>query len=79
MVSFNKVLKRNGFKRLKKHHTGIIPYGNGKMYVEVYKEDKGRDDFCWAVGGNLKSIQHFPGGYNYHSPEELENELKKVL
>lgn len=78
-MSFNKVLKRNGFKRLKKHHAGIIPYQKGEMYVEVYKEHHiGVSESCWAIGGGLKSIPNYPGGYHYFSPDDFEKELAEL-
>lgn len=75
--SFRQVLLSFGFKRLKKHRDYVFPYHHEEtgMYCEVYKD---RHPYAWAIGGNLRSSDSYPGGHIYWKPNDLRAAIAKA-
>lgn len=79
-MTFPKVLRKHGFKRLKQHHEGIIPWGKGddpstSLYCEVYKESWGHS--AWVVGCGIPDGR-YPGGKFLSEPDKLDEILNTI-
>lgn len=77
---FSPVLRKAGFKKLKKHHHGIYPYGknagtDNEVYAEVYDNDT--HWYAWIVGKGIPS-KGYPGGQFAHEPAELKKLIESI-
>lgn len=76
LKSFGSVLLSFGFELDMIDRSGNTCYLhpiNG-WWAEIYDDNR-----VWMVGKGLKCNKAFPGGYMYHTPEELIEELEKQL
>jgi hypothetical protein len=81
MGTFEKVLLHFGFKKMNMKdwpHKQITPYEHKEngWYAEI--QNNGRWSDVWMVGKGLKCAG-FPGGWQYFTPQEIENEIIKAI
>jgi hypothetical protein len=74
--SFEKMLRHLGFKQISDLPPGHFEHKQQDWYAEIY--NRGCYNDVWMVGNGLKS-SGFPGGWNYSSPQEIEEEILKAL
>lgn len=73
-MDFQSVLRHFGFRQMK-DQKGC--YQKGNWYAEII--DHGGWHSVWMIGGGLKDTHLFPGGWSYHYPRELNDELSRAL
>ena len=74
--SFAQVLRFFGFEKMKDPDL-LNSYQKGNWYAEI--NDHGNWQDVWMTGKGLKSSSTLPGGWIYHSPKELSDELNDVM
>ena len=75
LSSFERILKRFGFKQIADLPPGHFEHIKNDWYAEISYQDY---HVVWMVGEGLKSGS-FPGGWFYTCVEDLQNELLKAI
>lgn len=74
---FEDILERAGFTKIRTEFDGDTGWEYRKMgwYADVINYTSGSE--VWMIGAGLKDRKGYPGGFRYHEPAELEEELSK--